>query len=65
MATIKFTLGREINERRQFKTPEWMIKLFFQEIEILHGVPSFIVSDGDSKFLAAFGLPYGGDLIHH
>ena len=31
-----------------------MVKLFFQEIVRLHGVPSFIVSGQDNKFLAIF-----------
>ena len=33
---------------------EWMIKLFFQEIERLHGVPSSFVSYRDSNFLTTF-----------
>jgi len=31
-----------------------MVKLFFKDIVRLHGMPSFIVSEWDSKFLATF-----------
>jgi len=39
-------------------------KLFLQEVVRLYGVPSFIIFDRDSNFLATFRLLYGGDLVH-
>ena len=54
------TINIHIRPRDEWKvsfiTPdglyEWMIKLFFQKIKRLYGMPSSIISNWDSKFLA-------------
>jgi len=50
----KFSKVAHFIPRRKPSHALYVPKLFFQEVIRLHGIPSYVVSDQDGKFLSTF-----------